>query len=330
MYQFIIFAVLFVAALMGYGSEHGLPILLGVVTTGSFARDLYPGVKTHFNTKYKSFGEQYKMLFDTEKSSKAYELSVGFVGTGLAPRKVEGGAISYQDIEQGWEAKVVHAVYSMGIIITREENDDNLSADLSKKKSGALAFSMNQTKEIIAANVYNRAFSGSYLGADGVSLLSASHQFKPGGTFSNQLAVAADLSETTLEQACIDIAAFKDEAGLQVKVLPRSLIIPVRLQFEAHRILKSVNQNDTANNAVNALRDMGMFPDGIKVNNFLTDTNAWFIRTNCPDGMVHYQRDPMEIKVDNDFDTDNAKYKARERYSFAWLDPRGLYGSAGA
>lgn len=330
MYQFIVFLILFGAAFLGYGDVAALPLMLGVVTTGSFARDLYPGVKTHFNTKYKELGEQYKMLFDTEKSSKAYELSVGFVGTGLAPRKVEGDAIAYQDIEQGWEAKVIHAVYALGIIITREENDDNLSPDLAKKRSGALAFSMNQTKEIVAANVYNRAFSSSYVGADGVSLLNASHPYKPGGTFSNQLAVAADLSETTLEQACIDIDDFRDEAGLQIKVKPRALIVPTRIQFDAHRILKSVNQNDTANNAINALRDMGMFSEGYKVNNFLTDTNAWFIRTNCPDGMVHYQRDPVEVRVDNDFDTENAKFKARERYSFAWLDPRGLYGSAGA
>jgi len=305
---------------------------MGVINTGSFAKALWPGINKWFGQSYKEWPEEYKFLFDTESSSRAYEEEVGTSGFGLAAEKAEGAGIIYDEASQAFISRYTNKTYSLGFIITQEMIEDN-QYDLSvigKNQSKALAFSMRQTKEILAANVYNRAFSASYLFGDGKALCASDHPTKVGGSFSNMPTVAADLSEASLEQACIDIAGFKNDRGLAISIMPKTLIIPKELMFEAERILKSTLQNDNANNAINALKSTGMFQSGVKVNHYLTDPDAWFIRTNCPDGMKYFNRVDTEFGMDNDFDTNNAKFKARFRCSFGNTDPRGIYGSAGA
>lgn len=301
------------------------------ITSNSFAKALYPGVNSWYGKAYNEYSPEWTMLFDTYKSSRAYEEDVGITSFGLAQRKPEGQAISYDDERQAFMTRYAHVVYALGFIITREIFEDDQYDVVGQRRAQGLAFSMRQTKEIVAANVYNRAFNGSYTGGDGVSLLNAAHPNYAGGTQSNVLAVASDLSEASLEQACIDISKWTNDRGLKIAVRPDCLIIPVDLEFEAHRILKTDGRVGTANNDVNALKQMGKFPGGVKVNHYLTDTNAWFIRTNQKaDGLKHFSRRGMEFAIDNDFDTENAKFKASERYSFGWTDWRALFGTAGA
>jgi hypothetical protein len=302
------------------------------ITTGSLAKALWPGINKWYGEAYKEWAEEYPMLFDKENSTKAYEEDVGVSGFGLAAVKAEGAPIGYDTAKQGFINRYNHKTYALGFIITEEAVDDNqynLSV-LGKKDAKALAFSMRQTKEILAANVYNRAFTAGYTYGDGVVLCSASHPLAAGGVFSNTPAVAADLSEAALEQACIDIAGFVNDRGLAISIMPKKLIIPKELMFEAERILKSTLQNDTANNAINALKTTGMFKGGVDVNHYFTDPDAWFIRTNCPDGMKYFERRGTKFAMDNDFDTSNAKFKASFRCSFGNTDPRGIYGSPGA
>lgn len=220
-------------------------------------------------------------------------------------------------------------MYALGFVVTREAFEDDLYDVVGQRKAQGLAFSMRQTKEIVGANVYNRAFTAGYTGGDGVTLLNSAHPNVAGGTWSNVLATAADLSEASLEQACIDIAGFTNDRGLRIAVRPTSLIIPRQIMFEAHRILKSDGRVGTDLNDPNALKDMGLFQNVI-VNHYLTDADAWFLRTNIPQGMKHFERRGDKFDMDNDFDTENAKFKATGRYSFGWTDPRGLFGSAGA
>lgn len=307
---------------------------MGVINTASFAKALWPGINSWFGQTYNEWPEEYPDLFDEEKSTKAYEEEVGVSGFGLAAAKSEGSGIQYDEASQSFINRYTNVTYALGFIITEEtieDNQYNISV-IGRNQSRALAFSMRQTKEILAANVYNRAFTGTgnptY--GDGSVLCVSTHPTKAGGTFSNVPAVAADLSEASLEQACIDIAGFTNDRGLKISVMPKTLIIPKELMFEAERILKSTQQNDTANNAINALRSTGMFKNGAKVNHYLTDPDAWFIRTNCPDGMKYFNRVATTFSMDNDFDTTNAKFKARFRCSFGNTDPRGIYGSAGA
>lgn len=305
---------------------------MGVINTGSFAKALWPGINAWFGQSYKEWPEEYKFLFDTEKSTRAYEEEVGVSGFGLAAEKSEGSGVTYDEASQSFVMRYTNKTYMLGFIITQEMIEDN-QYDISvigKQQSKALAFSMRQTKEVLAANVYNRAFTSGYTFGDGSILCVSTHPTKVGGTFSNVPTVAADLSEAALEQAAIDIAGFKNDRGLLISIMPKTLIIPKELMFEAERILKSTLQNDTANNAVNALRSTGIFSEGVKVNHYLTDPDAWFVRTNCPDGMKYFNRVDTEFGMDNDFDTTNAKFKARFRCSFGVTDPRGLYGSAGA
>lgn len=321
--------------------DMGLPLMIGtvggVVTSGNFARSLWPGVNRWFGKSYDEFPAEYVKLFTVEKSKKAYEILVGTVFTGLAKYKAEGDGVAFDSMQAGIETKSVHSNYGLGFVITREAMEDNLYPELVKSYSTALAFSLRQTKEIVAANCYNRAFTGGtggtqQLAGDGLPWLSAAHLNKSGGTFSNIMATAADLSEASLEQACIDISHFTTDRGLKINVKPQRLVVPYELAFEANRILKSVQQNDTANNATNSLRDMGMFPEGIFAGHYFTDTNNWFIQTNAPDSMIFFQRRAMTLESpgENDFNTDNAKFKATERYSVNLGDPRGLYGSAPA
>lgn len=254
---------------------------------------------------------------------------MGISSFGLAVQKPEGAAVSYDSEKQGFVSRYQHVVYALGFVITREMMEDDQYDVVGQRKATGLAFSMRQTKEIIGANVYNRAFSGSYTGGDGVSLISASHANVAGGTWSNTLATAADLSEASLEQACIDIAGFTNDRGLLIAVRPETLVIPRQLMFEAKRILGTEGRVGTDLNDLNALKTLGIIPK-VVTNHYLTDADAWFIRTNVKDGMKYFERRGDSFEMDNDFDTENAKFKATARYSFGWTDPRGIYGSAGA
>jgi hypothetical protein len=302
---------------------------MAVTTTGSFAKALWPGVNTWYQQRYNDWDEEWKDLFEQGKSDKTYEEDVGIMGFGLAQKKTEGKGIAYDNTEQGFISRYNNVVYGLGFQVTREMYEDD-QYNVIESRSKALAFSMRTTKENVAANVYNRAFNSSYTGGDGVEMCSAAHLLKNGGTFRNELATAADLSESAVEQAIIDIGKLKDERGLQVAIKPECLIIPVELEFEAERILGSTLQNDSANNAINALKSRKSIPKGYKMNHYLSDADAWFILTNCPEGVKMFQRRAQELQMDNDFDTENAKYKSTERYSFGWTDPRGIFGSPGA
>lgn len=300
------------------------------MTTSSFAKFIYPGVNAIYGRKYDEHQEQYKELFDIFTSRRAFEEDVSVSGFGLAAVKTEGAPVTYDNEQQGFLTRYDMVVYGLGFVVSRELYDDDLYDVASQRKAESLAMSMRQTKEIVAANVYNRAFSGSYLGTGSKSLLASDHPNVAGGTYSNMPTVAADLSEASLEQAIIDIKKMTNDRGLRINVMPNKLIIPVDLEFEAERILKSPLRVGSANNDLNALKSMGKFPGGVVANNYLTDTDAWFIRTNVPHGMKFFQRRPMEFTIDNEFDSENAKFKATERYAAGWTDPKGLYGSAGA
>ena len=303
---------------------------MAIITTGSFAKALWPGVNKWYGQSYAEYPVEYTKLFDTFKSKRNYEEDVGTSGFGLAITKTEGGPIQYDTERQGFTTRYTHVVYGLGFIITREMFEDDLYDVVGQKKARALAFSARQTKEVIGANVYNRAFNSSYVGGDGKELISSAHPLVAGGTASNILSTASDLSEAALEQAYIDIGLFKNDRGLTISVRPQSLIIPVQLEFEATRILKSSGRVGTDNNDLNALNTMGAFPKGIIVNHFLTDTDAWFIRTDVQDGMKYWERRADEFAMDNDFDTENAKFKNTSRFSFGFTDWRQMYGCAGA
>jgi len=268
-------------------------------------------------------------LFDKQTSTKAFEEDVGISSFGLAVQKSEGSPISYDSERQGFITRYQHAVYALGFIITREMMDDDQYDVVGKRKAEGLAFSMRQTKEVIGANVYNRAFNAAYTGGDGVAMIANNHPNIKGGTWSNLIATAADLSEASLEQACIDIAGFTNDAGLLIAVRPSSLVIPRQLMFEAKRILGTDGRVGTDNNDLNAIKTLGSIPQVI-TNHFLTDTDAWFIRTDVQNGLKYMERRADSFDMDNDWDTENAKFKATARYSFGWTDPRAVYGSAGA
>lgn len=303
---------------------------MAIINTGALAKALWPGVNKWFGLAYDEFPIEYSDIFAETRSEKNFEEDVNAYGLGLAVVKPEGENISYDSMAQGFLKRYVHTTYALGFIITREAIEDNQYMELAEKRSRALAFSMRQTKENVAANVLNRAFNASYTGADGLQMCSTAHLLAKGGTFQNKLTVDADLSEASLEQMCIDIQGMKDDAGLRIAIMPRKLIIPVGEQFNAERILKSTLQNDTAHNALNALKSKGVLPEGYAVNHYLSDTDAFFVLTNCPDGLKHFQRRDMEIVNDDDFDSENMKFKASDRYVFGWTDPRGIYGSQGA
>lgn len=302
---------------------------MSVINSGSFAKALWPGVNAWYGRAYDEYPEEYSKLFDKQTSSKAFEEDVGVSSFGLAVQKSEGSPISYDSERQGFVTRYQHAVYALGFIITREMMEDDQYDIIGKRKAEGLAFSMRQTKEVIGANVYNRAFTAGYTGGDGALLISASHPNIKGGTWSNAIGTNADLSEASLEQACIDIAGFTNDAGLLIAVRPKSLVIPRQLIFEAKRILGTDGRVGTDNNDLNAIKTLGSIPEVI-TNHFLTDTDAWFIRTNVQNGMKYMERRADSFDMDNDWDTENAKFKATARYSFGWTDPRALYGSQGA
>lgn len=302
---------------------------MGIITSSSFAKALWPGVNAWYGKAYKDYPEEWSKLFEKNTSRKAYEEDVGVTSFGLAAVKTEGGPISYDDARQAYTTRYNHVVYALGFQITREIFEDDQYDVVGQRKAKGLARSMRQTKEIVGANVYNRAFTSGYTGGDGSILCVSSHPNVTGGTWSNVLSTAADLSEAALEQAALDIYALRDDRGLLIAAKPRALVIHPANQFEAKRILGTEKRAGTADNDLNALKTMGIIPE-IIVNHYLTDSDAWFILTDVTDGLKYFERRGDAFEMDNDFDTENAKFKATARYSFGWTDPRAIYGSPGA
>lgn len=298
------------------------------INTGLWMKAMWPGVNKFFGQEYKEWPVEYTSLFDTFTSRKAWEEDVGTSGFGLFQTKGQGTPISYDTNRQGFTSRYTMIAYGLGFQITKETIEDDLY-DVAMEKGGrGLAFSLRQTKEVLAAQVYDRAVNANYTGGDGVALGSALHPNIQGGTYSNILGTAADLSEAALEQAVIDIMKLKNDRSLNISIMPTSLIVPVDLWADAEKILKTTQEVGTANNTVNVVR--GKFPKGAVLNHYLTDTDAWFIRTNVRDGLKYFVRREDTFDMDDDFDTDNAKYKATFRCAFGWSDPRGIYQSAGA
>jgi hypothetical protein len=305
------------------------------VTTTSFAKSLWPGVNKWYGMEYNEYPVEWDKLFESNTSRRAFEEDVGSAGVGLLSVKSEGAPITYDQGRQGFTSRYNHVVYASGIVITREAFEDDLYDVVGKQKAQGLAFAVRQTKEILGANVFNRAFNTSFVGGDSATLIasaggggSASHANVSGGTWTNGPTAAVDLSEAALEQAIIDIAGYTNDRGLKIAVRPQKLVIPKELMWEAARILKGDWQVNSAERNINALKNMGMVPE-IVVNHYLTDVDAWFLLTDAKNGMKYFNRRSDEFKTDEDFDTDNAKYKASFRCSFGWTDPKGVYGSPG-
>lgn len=297
----------------------------GTITTGNHPKALWPGMHAFFGTTYGEYQEEWRNLVEVQKSSKNYEEDTLVTGFGQMPVKPEGEGVSYDSETQGFTKRYTHTVWGLGYIVTQEEMEDNLYEAVSRKRIKRLAFSARQTKENIVANVYNRAFNTSYTGGDGKALCVTDHPGS-GGTWSNRLATDADFSEASLEDMMIQIAQARNDRGHVINLKGTKLIVPSNLMFEAKRVLKSDQQNDTANNAINALKGMIDYT----VNHYLTDSDAWFVRTDCPYGLQLFERRALAFTQDNDFDTENAKAKATMRFSVGWTDPRGLYGTQGA
>jgi len=302
---------------------------MAIVTTGSFSKALWPGVNAWYGKEYDEYSVEWDKLFDKYTSRKAFEEDVGITSYGLAQIKPEGAAVAYDTERQTFITRYTHVNYALGFIITQEMFDDDLYDVVAERRARGLAFSMRQTKETVGANVYNRAFNTSFTFGDGVSLVNSAHKNAIGGTFSNTLATNANISEAALEQACIDISRFTNDRGLKIRVTPESIHLPPEQMFEIERILKSQYRVGTANNDISALVSMGKFTNGVHVNHYFTSTTAWFVRTDCPDGMKYFERKGDSFGEDNDFDTGNAKFKAQARYSFGNTDPRAIYGAQG-
>lgn len=300
---------------------------MAVITTGAHPKDLWPGIAEWWGREYRKHEQYWKMCFEIDTSDKAYEEDVELTGFGLMPVKPEGDSIVYDAETQGYVTRYTNATYGLGYIVTQEALEDSQYEKVSKRRTSALSFSAYTTKETVHANILNRAFNSAFLGGDGVELLSTLHP-TVNGTQSNELATPADLSEASLEDICVQIMNATNSRGLRIALKPTKLVVPPALYFDAGRILESELQNDTANNAKNIVG--GMFKDGYMSWSFLTDTDAWFVKTDAPRGMVHFKRREGRFEQDNDFDTSNAKAKYTERYAAGWSDFRGVYGSPGA
>ena len=299
------------------------------ITTGNFAKALWPGVNSWYGQGYSDFKTEYTDIFTTHKSKRAWEEDVLVSSFGLAFQKNEGAPVQYDTERQGFTSRYTHVEYALGFIITKNMVADDLYGIVGPRRSKALARSLRQTKETVGANVLNRAFTSGYTGGDGSILCVSSHANVAGGTWSNVLSTAADLSEAALEQAVIDMGKWTDDRGMKIAVRPKKIVVPVDLDFEVNKILKTEYEVGTANNTVNLVRSR--FPGGVAINHYLTDTDAWFILTSeDQNGLKHFERAPDSFDMDNDFDTSNAKFKAESRYSFGWTDPRAVFGSAGA
>tara|TARA_R110000868_G_scaffold168587_1_gene403367 strand:- start:36 stop:941 length:906 start_codon:yes stop_codon:yes gene_type:complete len=299
------------------------------ISRAQLLKELLPGLNALFGLEYAKYGEEHAQIFELESSDRSFEEETKLSGFAAAPVKNEGSAIAYDNAQEAWSARYVHETVAMGFSITEEAVEDNLYDSLSARYTKALARAMAYTKQVKAAAILNNAFSGTTYG-DGVTLCSTAHPLVSGGTNSNRPAVAADLNETSLEAAIIQISAWTDERSLLIAAQPKKLIIPPALQFVATRLLESEGRVGTADNDINAVMNNGSVPGGYSVNHYLTDSNAWFLMTDVPNGLKHFVRTPMSTSMDADFDTGNSRYKARERYSFGVSDPLGVFGSPGA
>jgi len=302
------------------------------ISRAQLLKELLPGLNALFGMEYARYGEEHKEIYETETSERSFEEETKLSGFSAAPVKNEGSAIAYDNGQEAWTARYNHETIALGFSLTEEAIEDNLYDSLSARYTKALARAMSYTKQVKAAAVLNNGFTNSaqYYGGDGVPLFSASHPLVGGGTNSNIPSTPADLNETSLENAVIQIAAWTDERGLLIAAKPRKLVVPPALQFVATRLLETELRVGTNDNDINALKNNGSIPEGYTINHFLTDTNAWFLTTDVPNGMKHFVRTPLAQSMDGDFDTGNVRYKARERYSFGWSDPLGMYGSQGA
>jgi hypothetical protein len=300
------------------------------ISRAQLLKELLPGLNALFGLEYARYGEEHKEIYETETSERSFEEETKLSGFSAAPVKNEGAAIAYDNAQEAWTARYNHETIAMGFSITEEAVEDNLYDSLSSRYTKALARAMAYTKQVKAASILNQGFNSGVTYGDGVSLFSTAHPLISGGTNSNRPTVGADLNETSLENAVIQIAGWTDERGLLIAAKPRKLIVPPALMFVATRLLETELRVATADNDINALKNNGSIPEGYTVNHFLTDTNAWFLTTDVPNGLKHFVRTPMSTGMDGDFDTGNVRYKARERYSFGVSDPLGIFGSPGA
>src|SRR5512136_11480 len=300
------------------------------ISRAQLLKELLPGLNALFGLEYAKYGEEHKEIYETETSERSFEEETKLSGFSAAPVKNEGSAIRYDNAQEAWTARYTHETIAMGFSITEEAMEDNLYDSLSARYTKSLARAMAYTKQVKAAAVINNGFSNTYPGGDGVSLFNANHPLVSGGVNSNTPATQADLNETSLEAAVIQIAAWTDERGLLIAAKPKKLIVPPALQFVATRLLETELRVGTTDNDINALKNNGSIAEGYTINHFLTDNNAWYLTTDVPNGMKHFERSPLSNSMDGDFDTGNVRYKSRERYSFGWSDPLGMWGSAGA
>ena len=300
------------------------------ISRAQLLKELLPGLNALFGLEYAKYGEEHKEIYETETSERSFEEETKLSGFTAAPVKNEGQSLAYDNAQEAWTARYNHETIAQGFSLTEEAIEDNLYDSLSGRYTKALARSMAYTKQVKAANILNNGFTSGYNGGDGVTLFSTAHPLVSGGTNSNTPATAADLNETSLEAAVIQIAAWTDERGLLIAAKPKKLVVPPALQFVATRLLETELRTATNNNDINAIKNNGSIPDGYTVNHFLTDTNGWFLTTDVPNGLKHFVRTPLSNSMDGDFDTGNVRYKARERYSFGWSDPLGIFGSQGA
>jgi len=300
------------------------------ISRAQLLKELIPGLNALFGLEYARYGEQHKEIYETETSERSFEEETKLSGFSAAPVKNEGSAIAYDNAQEAWTARYNHETIAMGFAVTEEAMEDNLYDSLSSRYTKALARGMAYTKQIKSANILNNGFSAQFTYGDGQALFSTAHPLVNGGTNSNRPTTGADLNETSLENAVIQIAGWTDERGLLIAAKPKKLILPVSLQFVATRLLETELRVGTNNNDVNAIKNNGVIPEGFTVNNYLTDTNAWFLTTDVPNGLKHFVRTPLTNSTDGDFDTGNFRYKARERYSFGVSDPLGIYGSPGS
>jgi hypothetical protein len=300
------------------------------ISRAQLLKELLPGLNALFGLEYARYGEEHKEIYETETSERSFEEETKLSGFSAAPVKNEGSAIAYDNAQEAWSTRYTHETIALGFSITEEAIEDNLYDSLSARYTKALARAMAYTKQVKAASVLNNGFSASYPGGDGKALFATDHPLVSGGTNSNTPSTQVDLNETSLEAAVIQIAAWTDERGLLIAAKPKKLVIPPALMFVAKRLLDTELRVATADNDINAIKQMGAIPEGFTVNHFLTDSNAWFLTTDVPNGMKHFVRMPLQNSMDGDFDTGNVRYKARERYSFGWSDPLGMFGSSGS
>jgi hypothetical protein len=300
------------------------------ISRSQLVKELEPGLNALFGLEYSRYENEHAEIFITETSDRAFEEEVMLTGFNGAEVKQEGAPVVFDQASEAYTSRYTHETIALAFAITEEAIEDNLYDRLASRYTRALARSMANTKQVKAAAVLNNAFNSAFTGGDGKELIATDHPLANGGTFSNELATAADLNETSLEQSLIDIAAFVDERGLRIAIQGRKLIIPKELQFTAERLMKTPLRVGTADNDINAIKNMGMIPEGYRVNHFLTDTDAFFIMTDAPNGLKHFVRSPIKTAIEGDFDTGNVRFKARERYVFGFSDPRGIFGSPGA